>query len=113
MRPEVFRCCRVRVARIAFQACAIDHSAISPFRINHLRILDRAESDLCPDCALTLSASPHILIRIIDFDFDFAAIDKVVFRDTKEGTFAMRVATVLEEPAARAKAGGPREREDC
>jgi hypothetical protein len=49
------------VQRIAFQACAFNHSAISPFRINHLRILDRAESDLCPDCALTLSASPHIL----------------------------------------------------
>ena len=32
----------------------------SPLRINHLRILDRAESDLCPNCALTQSASPHI-----------------------------------------------------
>src|SRR5688572_21729668 len=30
-------------------------------------------------------------LRIIDFDFDLAAIDKVVFRDTKEGTFAMRM----------------------
>ena len=36
-------------------------------------------------------------LRIIDFDFDFAAIDTVVFRDTKEGTFAMRMATALEE----------------
>jgi hypothetical protein len=27
----------VSLARIAFQACAIDHSAISPFRINHLQ----------------------------------------------------------------------------
>jgi hypothetical protein len=49
----------------------------------------------------------HPELRIIDFDFDFAAIDKVVFRDTKEGTFAMRMATVLEEPAARKKEGGP------
>ena len=28
--------------RIAFQACAIDHSAISPFRINNLRPLINA-----------------------------------------------------------------------
>ena len=33
----------------AFQACSIDHSDISPFKINHLRIPDRAESDLCPE----------------------------------------------------------------
>jgi hypothetical protein len=37
-------------------------------------------------------------LRTIDFDFDLAAIDKVVFHDTKEGTFAMRMATALEEP---------------
>jgi hypothetical protein len=47
----------------------------------------------------------HPELRIIDFDFEFAAIDKVVFRDTKEGTFAMRVATVLEEPPAKEKPG--------
>ena len=40
----------------------------------------------------------HTDLRIIDFDFDFAALgEKVVFRDTKEGTFAMRMATPLEE----------------
>jgi hypothetical protein len=51
----------------------------------------------------------HPELRIIDFEFDFAAIDKVVFRDTKEGTFALRVATPLEEPpvAPRAGASGP------
>jgi hypothetical protein len=49
----------------------------------------------------------HPMLRIIDFDFDFAAIDKVVFRDTKEGTFALRMATVLDEPSARAKPGAP------
>ena len=49
----------------------------------------------------------HPELRIIDFDFDFAAIDKVVFRDTKEGTFAMRMATPLEEPPAKEKPGGP------
>jgi len=35
-------------------------------------------------------------LRIIDFDFDFEAIETAVFRDTKEGTFALRVATALE-----------------
>jgi len=49
----------------------------------------------------------HPELRIIDFDFDLAAIDKVVFRDTKEGTFAMRMATPLEEPPAKEKPGTP------
>lgn len=44
---------------------------------------------------MTFYADPAL--RIIDFDFDFTALEQVVFRDTKEGTFAMRVATVLEE----------------
>lgn len=47
----------------------------------------------------------HPQLRIIDFDFDFAAIEKVEFRDTKEGTFAMRMATALEEPPAKEKPG--------
>ncbi len=50
---------------------------------------------------MTFYAHPEL--RIIDFDFDFAAIEKVEFRDTKEGTFAMRMATALEEPPAKAK----------
>src|SRR5688572_29773779 len=54
---------------------------------------------------MTFHAHPEL--RIIDFDFDLAAIDKVVFRDTKEGTFAMRIATVMEEPPAKEKPGGP------
>jgi hypothetical protein len=50
----------------------------------------------------------HPELRIIDFDFDFAAIDKVVFRDTKEGTFAMRIATALEEATPpKEKPGAP------
>jgi hypothetical protein len=53
---------------------------------------------------MTFYAHPEL--RIIDFDFDFAATDTVVFRDTKEGTFAMRMATVLEEPPLK-PAGGP------
>src|SRR5687767_5850166 len=52
---------------------------------------------------MTFYAHPEL--RILDFDFDFAAIDKVVFRDTKEGTFAMRMATALEEPPAKEKPG--------
>ena len=52
---------------------------------------------------MTFYAHPEL--RIIDFDFDLAAIDKVVFRDTKEGTFAMRMATALEEPPAKEKPG--------
>lgn len=56
---------------------------------------------------MTFSAQPAL--RIIDFDFDLAAIEKTVFRDTKEGTFAMRMATALEEPPAKpqAKASAP------
>ncbi|HET7218380.1 MAG TPA: PmoA family protein [Vicinamibacterales bacterium] len=44
---------------------------------------------------MTFHAHPEL--RIIDFDFDFAAVEMVVFRDTKEGTFAMRMATAIEE----------------
>ena len=54
---------------------------------------------------MTFYAPP--MLRIIDFDFDFRAIDKVVFRDTKEGTFAMRVATALEEKIPKDKSGPP------
>ena len=54
---------------------------------------------------MTFYANPTL--RIIDFDFNFAAIDKVVFRDTKEGTFAMRMATALEEPSAKENPGAP------
>lgn len=46
----------------------------------------------------------HPDLRIIDFEFDFAAVEKTVFRDTKEGTFAMRVATPLEEPPVKPRA---------
>lgn len=36
--------------------------------------------------------------RVIDFDLTLRAIEKVTFGDTKEGTFAMRLAAGLEEP---------------
>jgi hypothetical protein len=53
----------------------------------------------------TMTFYSHPTLRIIDFDFDLAAIEQVVFRDTKEGTFAMRMATALEEPPAKPKPG--------
>jgi hypothetical protein len=37
MRERVFWCHSVSVTRVAFQACLIDRSSISPFRINSLR----------------------------------------------------------------------------
>jgi hypothetical protein len=56
---------------------------------------------------MTFYAHPEL--RIIDFEFDFAAAEKAVFRDTKEGTFAMRMATPLEEPPLKKpeNASGP------
>jgi hypothetical protein len=41
----------------------------------------------------------HPTLRMIDFDITLTALDKVTFGDTKEGTFAIRVAPWLEEPA--------------
>ena len=35
--------------------------------------------------------------RMMDFDFTLTAAEKVTFNDTKEGTFAIRLATELEE----------------
>jgi hypothetical protein len=49
----------------------------------------------------------HPELRVIDFEFDLTALETVVFRDTKEGTFAMRMATVLEEPPATTRPGEP------
>ena len=68
---------------------------------------------LKPDGTLLLTETRRMIfhshpeLRIIDFDFDLAAVDEVVFRDTKEGTFALRVATPLEEPAPGSGASGP------
>ncbi|WP_239491527.1 PmoA family protein [Luteitalea sp. TBR-22] len=49
----------------------------------------------------------HPTLRIVDVDIDLQAIERAQFRDTKEGTFALRVATALEEPPKVAKAGAP------
>ncbi|MGH9158862.1 MAG: PmoA family protein [Vicinamibacteraceae bacterium] len=51
---------------------------------------------------MTFHSNPEL--RIVDFHFDFEALERAVFRDTKEGTFAMRMASALEEE--RAKKGG-------
>ena len=42
--------------------------------------------------------TPASGLRIIDFDITLTALDKVTFGDTKEGTFAIRLAPGLEEP---------------
>jgi len=42
--------------------------------------------------------------RTIDFDITLTAREKVTFGDTKEGTFALRVASALEEPRSGAPA---------
>ncbi|MGC8791980.1 MAG: PmoA family protein, partial [Bryobacteraceae bacterium] len=38
-------------------------------------------------------------LRIVDFDIVLTALDTVKFGDTKEGTFALRLAPSLEEPS--------------
>lgn len=52
---------------------------------------------------MTFHADP--VLRIIDVDIDLMARERVEFRDTKEGTFALRVATALDEPRPRARPG--------
>lgn len=55
----------------------------------------------------TMTFHAHPELRIIDVDLDLLAIERAVFRDTKEGTFAMRMASVLDEPRATQKPGAP------
>jgi len=47
-------------------------------------------------------------LRMIDFDIRLVAVEKVKFGDTKEGTFAVRLAPWLEEPRPGAPASPPR-----
>lgn len=37
-------------------------------------------------------------VRIMDFDLELRALERVKFEDTKEGLFAIRIAAALEEP---------------
>jgi hypothetical protein len=39
--------------------------------------------------------------RVIDFDLQLKAVEKAKFGDTKEGTFAIRLASALEEPGRK------------
>lgn len=55
---------------------------------------------------MTFHAHPEL--RIIDVDLDLLAIERAEFRDTKEGTFAMRMATELEEKRPVDKPGAPK-----
>ena len=56
----------------------------------------------------TMTFHAHPTLRIIDVDIDLLAHERAEFRDTKEGTFALRMATELEEVPAVAKPGAPR-----
>ena len=56
----------------------------------------------------TMTFHAHPTLRIIDVDITLRALARAEFRDTKEGTFAMRMATELDEPPATAKPGAPR-----
>jgi hypothetical protein len=57
----------------------------------------------------TMTFHAHPTLRMIDFDVAFRALDrKVVFGDTKEGTFAIRLAAGLEEKVARSLPDPPR-----
>jgi hypothetical protein len=55
---------------------------------------------------MTFYADPKF--RVIDFDITLTAVQEVKFGDTKEGTFAIRLAPGLEEPHKGAPANPPR-----
>jgi hypothetical protein len=55
---------------------------------------------------MTFYSDPRL--RTVDFDITLAAIEKVKFGDTKEGTFAIRVASGLEAPGKNVPASPPR-----
>jgi hypothetical protein len=57
---------------------------------------------LSEDKKITFYDNPRL--RILDFDLTLTALQKVTFGDTKEGTFAIRLAPWLEEPAKGAPA---------
>ena len=42
-------------------------------------------------------------LRVVDLDITLTAVEKVKFGDTKEGVFAIRMATPLEEPTPKSK----------
>lgn len=56
----------------------------------------------------TMVFHSHPELRLVDFDIRLTALDTVKFGDTKEGTFALRLAASLEEPARGAPESLPR-----
>jgi hypothetical protein len=52
----------------------------------------------------TMTFYDNPTMRIVDFDLALKALQKVTFGDTKEGTFAIRLAAGLEEPQKRSPA---------
>jgi hypothetical protein len=68
MRNEVFRCRSVMLAEIAFQACLIDRSSISPFRINNLQHRlkdDRGDCDTSPNVPRPLTGFSSIAVPLL------------------------------------------------
>jgi len=55
---------------------------------------------------MTFYSDPRL--RTIDFDITLTAVEKVKFGDTKEGTFAIRVASGLEVPGRNVPTSPPR-----
>jgi hypothetical protein len=55
---------------------------------------------------MTFYSDPRL--RILDVDINLTAVEKVKFGDTKEGTFAIRVASGLEAPGRNVPASPPR-----
>jgi hypothetical protein len=56
--------------------------------------------------ARTMAVHAHPTLRIVDFDLDLrAGSEKVVFGDTKEGTFAIRLHPGLNEPTDKRHPG--------
>ena len=56
----------------------------------------------------TIVFRSHPTLRILDFDIRLRAAQEVKFGDTKEGTFALRLAAWMEEPGRGAPAQPPR-----
>lgn len=50
----------------------------------------------------------HPTLRMVDFNLELTAVEKVKFGDTKEGTFAIRVTSGLEAPGPKVLPDPPR-----
>lgn len=69
--------------------------------------MDPAGQSLLTELRTTIFHS-HPRIRMVDLDIRLTAVEKVKFGDTKEGTFAIRLAPSLEEPRRNAPTLPPR-----